>query len=561
MSREAECRPEAVTVRLRVFDSERHVRLDAAAARELRDSLTLSEDGTMRFAVWAPTPTRLRLRLRDETLEMQREAEQKSKIRIENLEKDVNVQLERAALLERQLQEYRDERRTGRDKNEAEVSSLRTALDEERAQRKAARDELESAQGHISGLRSRLASGARAKELSDLLINYNDRIIRMLTQFGFSISRTGDSLVIQRASKVGASTTLASVGGLESADTPAAAVMNQRVSQVVAMANSTTMSGPETSDPILPDPEWAHWASENQAEEDAKFALFRTAIDSLDFSSAVDTMVKRYKDVESLAKKYQKDSRSYRDKAHRLQVEAHDKIAYRSFKDGDLALFLPTRNQATRPWAAFNVGAPHYFLREQDHHKLQSRDWLLARISKVEERVVDLSRSLSTTRGEASTHAEAGDSASARSVEDENPFELSDGLRWYLLDAAEEKPGAPGTPSVGKSTVTASNVEAEATMGRKEKAPGRGPNAAQVAKTLNKSLESRRSSSASKRSGSLKRDSAGGPPAPLTTGDSSLAAAHETSGPVVKPGDSYHGPAREDARVFDIVREDLLQGP
>jgi len=277
--------------------------------------------------------------------------------------------------------------------------------------------------------------------------------------------------------------------------------------------------------------------------------------------STIDTVAKRYKDVENLAKKYQRDSRSYREKCHRLQSEAHDKIAYRSFKDGDLALFLPTRNQATRPWAAFNVGAPHYFLREQDHHKLQSRDWLLARISKVEERVVDLSRSLSSTRGGASLHAEAGDSASARSVDDENPFELSDGLRWYMIDAAEEKPGAPGTPSVGKSTVIASTVEAEAMMGRKEKAIGKSPNAAQVAKTLNRSLESRRSSSTSKRSGSIKKDSSSLKDSPLAPIVSGGPTGGEAADSVVKPGDSYQGPAREDARVFDIVRQDLLQGP
>ena len=309
-----------------------------------------------------------------------------------------------------------------------------------------------------------------------------------------------------------------------------------------------------------------YWTSDTETtEEESKYRGFLSVLQRLDLDSTIDTAAKRYKDVENLAKKYQKDCRAYREKAHRLQSEAHDKIAYRSFKDGDLALFLPTRNQATRPWAAFNVGAPHYFLREQDHHKLQSRDWLLARISKVEERVVDLSRSLSSTRGGASIHAEAGDTASAQSLDDENPFELSDGLRWYMIDAVEEKPGAPGTPSVGKSTVIASTVEAEATMGRKEKAIGKSPNAAQVAKTLNKSLESRRSSSGSKRSGSVKKDSSSlkdaPAPAPLTALATGGSAAGGQSEPAVKPGDSYSGPAREDARVFDIVRQDLLQGP
>ncbi|ETN41240.1 uncharacterized protein HMPREF1541_03175 [Cyphellophora europaea CBS 101466] len=394
-------------------------------------------------------------------------------------------------------------------------------------------------------LKKKLKSrGDKAKMLSERLFQHNDRIIRMLEQFGFSVSRQDDVLVIQRASKASASTLLS---GNESS-TP----MKRTISGSVPPQHY--------SDPS--DLEMLYWTSDTETtEEDDKYNGFLNALQRLDLDSTIDTVAKRYKDVENLAKKYQRDSRSYREKCHRLQSEAHDKIAYRSFKDGDLALFLPTRNQATRPWAAFNVGAPHYFLREQDHHKLQSRDWLLARISKVEERVVDLSRSLSSTRGGASLHAEAGDSASARSVDDENPFELSDGLRWYMIDAAEEKPGAPGTPSVGKSTVIASTVEAEAMMGRKEKAIGKSPNAAQVAKTLNRSLESRRSSSTSKRSGSIKKDSSSLKDSPLAPIVSGGPTGGEAADSVVKPGDSYQGPAREDARVFDIVRQDLLQGP
>src|SRR5690606_2423132 len=107
------------------------------------------------------------------------------------------------------------------------------------------------------------------------------------------------------------------------------------------------------------------------------------------------------------------------------------------------------------PWAAFNVGAPHYFLREQDSHKLRTRDWLLARITKVEEKIVDLSRP--TT---AATVSSSPSSSRASSV-NENPFELSDGLRWYFLDAVEEKPGAPATPGLGSSTVASAKVDAK----------------------------------------------------------------------------------------------------
>ena len=55
------------------------------------------------------------------------------------------------------------------------------------------------------------------------------------------------------------------------------------------------------------------------------------------------------------------------------------------------------------------------------------------------------------------------------SFEDDNPFDLSDGLRWYLIDAAEEKPGAPSTPGLAKSTVQGSNEMATGTIERRKK--------------------------------------------------------------------------------------------
>ncbi|KIY03699.1 uncharacterized protein Z520_00390 [Fonsecaea multimorphosa CBS 102226] len=345
--------------------------------------------------------------------------------------------------------------------------------------------------------------GERAKQLSERLFHHHDRIVRMLEQFGYYVSRQDDTLVIQRASKVNASAVLS---GNEGSGPPGTSMKR-------TISGSTPAQ--HYSDPS--DLDTLYWTSDNDlTSESTKYSGFLSALSRLDMDSTIDLITKRYKDVETLAKKYQKDSRAYRERTHRSQAEAHDKIAYRSFKEGDLALFLPTRNQATRPWAAFNVGAPHYFLREQDAHKLQSRDWLLARITKIEERVVDLSKSMrgntsSSTVGVASTVVDDG--GSARSVDDENPFELSDGLRWYMIDAQEEKLGAPGTPSVGKSTVIASNVEVKGHMGlgRKEHKSsmgmgGGGSNATttMVTKTLTKSLDSRRSSSGSKKSVDLK---------------------------------------------------------
>lgn len=49
----------------------------------------------------------------------------------------------------------------------------------------------------------------------------------------------------------------------------------------------------------------------------------------------------------STIRKWQKQCKEYRERAK-------GKISFRNFAKGDLALFLPTRNSVTKPWAAFN---------------------------------------------------------------------------------------------------------------------------------------------------------------------------------------------------------------
>ena len=413
--------------------------------------------------------------------------------------------------------------------------------------------------------------GVRAKDLSQRLLSYNDRMIRMLEQMGYSIIGQDEQLVIQRASKVTASTMLAAEGSM-------------------SMRRSLSGQSPTQHYSNAADLDALYWMSDSDAtSEDTKFQRFIASLSRLDVELAADMIAKRYKDVETLARKYQKDSRAYREKAHRLQSEAHDKIAYRAFKEGDLALFLPTRNQATRPWAAFNVGAPHYFLREQDVHRLQARDWLLARISRVDERVVDLSRSLSNGHHDPnnltgtdfrSVNTEASDHGSSKSADDENPFELSDGLRWYMIDASEEKPGTVPvlTPGLAKSTVAATNVDAKGSIrltkeGKKIRDASGSGSAVMATKTLSKSLDSRRSSSASKKGHAISPNT----PSNIHGANESATAA-PSSRPTSSPTNPQHPAAmapsavhpdpkadeeanREDAPIFEAVRKDLLFGP
>ncbi|KAI2793087.1 Autophagy-related protein 11 [Penicillium oxalicum] len=351
------------------------------------------------------------------------------------------------------------------------------------------------------------ARGDKAHELSRQIYTQVEKLERMLEQLGFAIIQQDGRLLVQRASKLSTSSTL---------------------------GESIAQSGIVTARPDTSLLDWMR--AESLEDEHTRFITFMDSLKQFDVAIFGDVVVKRVKDIETLARKWQKEAKVYREKYHRVQSEAHEKIAYRSFKEGDLALFLPTRNQAIRSWAAFNVGAPHYFLREQDSHKLQTRDWLLARISKIEERVVDLSKSLSSVTPDRRSLGDASDGASI----DENPFELSDGLRWYLLDAMEEKPGAPATPGIAKSTVASANVDAKGSIRLK-----RTTEESTVARTLSKSLESRRNSSNSKRGSST----------PSQVGN-------DSGSNLVRPAEAESSTQPRDSDLApDEVRRDLLFGP
>jgi autophagy-related protein 11 len=133
-----------------------------------------------------------------------------------------------------------------------------------------------------------------------------------------------------------------------------------------------------------------------------------TPIDPSDPLAALDILHEFDLDAfaETIAKtgmtirKWQKQCKEYRERAK-------GKITFRNFQKGDLALFLPTRNPVARPWAAFNskcryynselpadfhtVSFPHYFLNATGHvaEQLKTREWIVARITSITERVVD----------------------------------------------------------------------------------------------------------------------------------------------------------------------------
>jgi autophagy-related protein 11 len=411
------------------------------------------------------------------------------------------------SLLETDLTEERNQLNTLRNKiatGETRSGDLRTRLGEE--ERKvtslsddlAARlsqiggleEEVRSSQDKAQSLRSKLeklasrfeARTGRTKDLTQRVYAQNDRLCRLLERLSYSVTREGQSMTIQRV--------------------PKADRTNANDSSDPGTSMRRSISGAVTRKAMVDsgDLDLLYWMHNDDLEvETEKYDAYLNAIGYFDVEAFCEVITKRVKDVEYTAKKYSKDARAYRDKSHAAQKEAHEKIAFKNFKEGDLALFLPTRNQATGAWAAFNVGAPHYFLREQDSHKLRTRDWLLARIHKIEDRVVDLSKSISGANLNTSDGRSFGEASNGGdSYEDDNPFDLSDGLRWYLIDATEEKPGAPSTPGLGKSTVASAHIDATGSIQRRTKKSSIS-DINDINKTLSKSLDSRRSSSNSKK--------------------------------------------------------------
>lgn len=161
-----------------------------------------------------------------------------------------------------------------------------------------------------------------------------------------------------------------------------------------------------------------YWATKTTPDSfESNYRTFLARI-FLDYDLYVEKVAKRFEDLEHLARKLQKEARNYRTMTQQLDDETRSKIALNRFKVGDLVLFLPTRDPSRQPqpWAAFNVGAPHFFLKQKPGRELKERDWLVGRITGMEERVVN---------------GGIGD-------REENPFDLGQGLRWWWLEAEEE---------------------------------------------------------------------------------------------------------------------------
>lgn len=179
-------------------------------------------------------------------------------------------------------------------------------------------------------------------------------------------------------------------------------------------------------------------------EADPRFASAEVVLEALKAAEspyAQDEARNKLDSVTKYVKKWMKAYRTLNEKYRVAQDLSRKRIAYQSFAVGDLCLFLPTRNDtsASKPWAAFNVGSPHHFLNKESAmvEQRKNRDWVLSRITSISEKV---------------TNSAAG--------EEGNPFNLPDGMRYYVLDADHETVNTVGAPGPTRRKTSASIGEA-----------------------------------------------------------------------------------------------------
>ncbi|KAK4697173.1 autophagy-related protein 11, partial [Phenoliferia sp. Uapishka_3] len=119
-------------------------------------------------------------------------------------------------------------------------------------------------------------------------------------------------------------------------------------------------------------------------------------VQKYDRDALTDEVKAKIEGLTSISKKWSKEAKAYRERAHRAASEASDKIAFRNFTKGDLALFLPTRNLTVPVLAAFNVSFPHHSLSATGiiSEQMKSREWIVARITNLTEKAADVKRSI-----------------------------------------------------------------------------------------------------------------------------------------------------------------------
>lgn len=165
----------------------------------------------------------------------------------------------------------------------------------------------------------------------------------------------------------------------------------------------------------------------NEKELEPKYQQFiGTTILSSDL--VLPKIHRRFEDVESLARKLQREKVQLKGDIKNLNKTLSQRLVLRNFQKGDLVLFLRTftLNEAQtgngkQPWAIFNIGSPNYYLRptnEEQKKSLSSKDWFVGRLTRITKHIV---------------------TPENKNNENENPFNLAVETVWFFVETGEEE--------------------------------------------------------------------------------------------------------------------------
>lgn len=148
-------------------------------------------------------------------------------------------------------------------------------------------------QAHVDVASSRLDGRAtRAKDVSHRLYAQNARLTRLLERLGLAISYQDDAMIIERASKLNASTTMDNS-------------LSRTTSRTSPPPTRKSSAGEESSDLSM-----LRWASAQSSEDEtAQYDAFSQHLSKFNIDTFADAIVKRVRDFEYTAKKYSRESK------------------------------------------------------------------------------------------------------------------------------------------------------------------------------------------------------------------------------------------------------------
>ena len=223
------------------------------------------------------------------------------------------------AVLEHQFSEYKIAVET----SEQKLKEARTQTDVALADAKALREELQRVRVELRetrhaevALRADLRDGRASQSGYEQKLEENDRLIAQLLDVAIQFHN----------SHLKATATASALSSHPTPGKPQSAT--NAADSIIVPHSRHTVLGPQ-DEPLPIDP----------SDPQAALEILR----AVDHDHLLDVTNK----TGSTIRRWQKQCKEYRDRSK-------GKISFRNFTKGDLALFLPTKNSESKPWAAFN---------------------------------------------------------------------------------------------------------------------------------------------------------------------------------------------------------------